>query len=750
VRAIRSSFAQRTVAGGVILVVALVLLASVAVVAIHRQQQVDQENDTAHTRAVLVGQLIDRVSVAEADASARDLSSRRQLADLLSTSGSTAQLSVLLADTRAPSGLGLYVVSSSGAVTAVPGSAAWPDTAEAMAAVQPALRGTDAGTPATVVSGGQLAEVVAVPVNGASGTAGAVAAVVPLAGQLRRFSGAVGYPIVLLTTGGGSSPILVATDGSTADASSLVGGLDTSAAEVQAMRSAFGSDVVLDLVRLPSPASGRTVAFVGVAVPLAGFLATEGSTVITVALLAVLAATVTSIAVLLVVDRWVRRPVAELERGVARITEGDYTTDIPVHSDDELGRLAGGVNSMAEQIAAAMQGTRAALSHLRWVSEALTAVDFGAAELSASVARAAAEIAGEGAGACLIRRQGNGSAIFEHGNPGDVSPERVAAEMGESGVATREAAGSTWRTSFPLAIDEGVITGRLVVSSAEMLGANEMAALSTLANYAGLALDHARLLEQEHETVRRLRAADAARAEFLSTTHHELRTPLSIVLGMAELAESSWDEVSDSARRRYLSGIVVGARRLARTIENVLTLTMLASDEVPLTRRPVALRPVVDTVVAQAVERWKSDGARRVTVSVAADLTVDADRDFLERMVDALVDNAMKFTRADGAVEVSAERDGATAVIRVRDDGVGVPAGALPHVFERFYQAEKGHARQFGGLGLGLTVAARVCALHGASIALASSDQHGAEATVRWPIAGGVAPRPADTAMPVV
>jgi two-component system, OmpR family, sensor histidine kinase VicK len=736
-RGIRSSFALRTVAGGVVLVVALVLLASVVIVITHRRQQVDQVGETARSRAVIVAELIERVSGPEAVATARDLAGRQQLATLLASQASTQDLQSLLTATTSPSGVDLYVVDSAGTATAVPGSPPWSGSPDVLGAVGSALRGVDAGVPITAMVQGRLAQVVAVPVRSAGATVGAVTAVVPLEGQVRRFAAAVGYPVVLFGVRPGVRPVEVAAGAPASDATALLGGLPhqvgPSITEARSTTTLKGQEVVIQVVAIPQMAT--STGYVGVVVPVPGFVATEGSTMVAVALLAILAATLTSIAVWVVVDRWVRRPVAALERGVARIAEGEYATTIAVPADDELGRLAGSVNRMAEQIAEAMEGTRTALSNLRWVSEALTAVDLGPGELSAAVARAAAAIAGEGAGACLIRRQGEASTVFAHGLPGDTGVERAAAERGDLGVITRQAEDGSWRTSFPLAIDEGVVTGRLVVSSAAELGAHETAALGTLASYAGLVLDHARLLEQEHQTVRRLRAADSARTEFLSTTHHELRTPLSVVLGMAELAESSWDKVGDAERRHFLGAIVAGAQRLARTIEGVLTMTVLASEEVPLSRHGVPLRPLVESLVARAAERWKVDGPRRVAIDVPEGVALDADSDFLERMLDALVDNAMKFTSPGGAVEISARRDGEVVVLQVRDDGIGVPEQALPHVFERFYQAERGHVREFGGLGLGLTVAARICAVHGATISLANAQPRGAVATVRWPAA---------------
>jgi signal transduction histidine kinase len=548
--------------------------------------------------------------------------------------------------------------------------------------------------------------------------------------------------------------VVVGGTAATRDVGALVDGLASAAAasgtELRTTTTQAGQTSIVDVVRLGGPAAGGQAAFAGVAVPLPGFLATEGATIATVALLALLAATLTSLAVLVVVDRWVRRPVAELERGVARIADGDYSGDIQVAADDELGRLGQSVNRMARQIAEAVDSTRAALSHLRFVSEALTALDLGAEELSASVARAAAAIAGEGAAAAVIRRRGDATVVVAHGSVPDLGAERAAALRGDRVLSGHRLVAGPWRTSFPLAIDEGVVTGRLVIDSAAEPGTTEMAALGTLANYAGMALDHARLLEQEHETVRRLRAANAARTEFLSTTHHELRTPLSIVLGMAELAESSWDRVGDDARRRYLAGIVAGARRLARTIESVLTMTVLATEEVHLSRRLMPLRPVVDRVVGAAEERWRLEGEREVHVDVDASLRVDADPELFESMLDALIDNAMKFTRSGGRIEVSAHIEDGALVMQVRDDGIGISAAALPHVFERFYQAERGHARQFGGLGLGLTIAQRVCAVHGADIAVQSLQPHGAVATVRWPLAGAVVQSAQDPAVPAI
>jgi signal transduction histidine kinase len=733
----QASFGLRTMAGGVVLVVALVLLASIALVATHRQQSVSQITTTAHDQATVTRNLVASVSVPEAEVTARDLAAEPALIALLERGGSPTDTAFLLDTATPPQSMALYVIGRDGTpLASLPGSASTWTSASSTSAVAGALAGGTVAAPSSSVPGGGPAEIAAVPIRSGDTILGAVAAVMPLTAQLQRFAQVVGYPILLVPAAQPARATVVGGGATMAggDVATAIGDrLSGSPSEVTVSSTINGEPDILDLVPLDPAAQPHGESdYVGVVVPSPGFLSTEGSTLFTVALLAVLAATLTSLAVLLFVDRSVRRPVAELERGVARIAAEDYGTDIPVRSDDELGRLASAVNGMARRIGEAMEQTRSALVHLRRVSEALTTSGAGAAGMPGAIARAAAEIAGSGASACLLTSTGS----VVHGDAGDVAPEREAAERADPTITERQGDDGRWRTAFPLAVDDETVVGRLVVITSAPTAENERSVLTTLANNAGIALDHARLLEQEQEAVRRLRAVDRTRTEFLRTTHHELRTPLTVVLGMTELAESSWDKVDDQQRREFMTATASGARQLAYTIEEVLTVTALSAEEVTLQRRAVDLRWLVEQCVADVVSRRGVEATRTVRIDVSDDLSIDADAVRFRQMLDALLDNALKFSGPGGTVSVAAEREGSEVVLHVTDDGVGIPDDAQPRVFEQFFQAESGHVREFGGLGLGLTISARVCTLHGAHIDVRSTEGKGTDVVVRWPAAG--------------
>lgn len=729
-------------AGGVALVVALVLLASIALVVTHRQERLDEVARTAHDQANVTRNLIESVSVPEAEAVARDLAGQPALVSVMNGQPTGAALTTLLSTTAAPVGMTLYVVGRDGSsLASLPASAKRWSSPGSVASVAHAVAGRADTAASPAVPGTSLAEVAAVPIRSGGTLLGAVVAVMPLEAQLQRFVHAVGDPVVLVPGTDGSRATLVGASAPGSGVGAAVGDrLRGGPGEVSASASLSGDEVDLDLVQLDATGSG----YVGVAVPTPGFFTTEGTTLFTVALLALLAGTLTSTAVLLFVDRLVRRPVADLERGVARVAAEDYEVDIPIRSDDELGRLAGAFNQMASRIGEEMEKTRSALVQLGWVSEALTTAGGGERGAPGAIVRAAAAIAGQGSSACLLMSRAGLARDSVLGDPGDIEAERAAAEEGAGGITERQGDDGRWWTSFPLSADVETTVGRLVVVTTTPVEENERRVLTTLANNAAIALEHTRLLEQEQDTARRLRAADRTRTEFLRTTHHELRTPLTVVLGMTDLAEESWETVGDEQRRDYMTTIAAGARQLAYTIEAILAVTTLSADEVALHRRSVALRELAEGCVDEAVHRQGLESARTTDVDVPYGLVIDADPVRFRQMLDALVDNALKFTRANGTVLVRARQIAGEVVLQVVDDGVGIPEEARPRVFDQFYQVESGHVREFGGLGVGLTIAARVCALHHASIELKSTRGEGTEVVVRWP-AGEPVDAPVDT-----
>ncbi len=121
-------------------------------------------------------------------------------------------------------------------------------------------------------------------------------------------------------------------------------------------------------------------------------------------------------------------------------------------------------------------------------------------------------------------------------------------------------------------------------------------------------------------------------------------------------------------------------------------------------------------------------------IDVAANIHVEGDRSRLQQVIVNLIANAIKYTQEVGEVEVNVRADRGTAVLEVSDNGVGISAQALPHVFERFYRADKARSRNSGGAGLGLAIVKAICTAHGAEIKVSSTEGYGSRFTVELPL----------------
>jgi PAS domain S-box-containing protein len=241
------------------------------------------------------------------------------------------------------------------------------------------------------------------------------------------------------------------------------------------------------------------------------------------------------------------------------------------------------------------------------------------------------------------------------------------------------------------------------------------------------------LAREQH--ARREAEADARlRDEFMATLSHELRTPLSAIVGWAHLLRSGNLEPKD--RARALETIDRSAKSQAQLIADILDVSSIVTGKLRITPEPVRLQPVLHA--AAETVRPAAD-AKGVGVEVArgdVDPMVHGDANRLQQVVWNLLSNAVKFTPRGKAVHLSLAATDEDAVIEVRDEGRGIAPEFLPHVFERFRQAEEGGAeRGQGGLGLGLAIVRHLVDLHGGTV-LASSDGpgQGARFTVRLPL----------------
>jgi two-component system phosphate regulon sensor histidine kinase PhoR len=222
----------------------------------------------------------------------------------------------------------------------------------------------------------------------------------------------------------------------------------------------------------------------------------------------------------------------------------------------------------------------------------------------------------------------------------------------------------------------------------------------------------------------RLKQLESARQEFVANVSHELRTPLSLIKGYVEtLLDGARDNPEVAAK--FLQTIDRNAERLKLLIEDLLTVSELESGRVKLSLQAVPLGPLV----AKVFEDFKARAAAKSVklINQAPDLAVSADADRLEQVLGNLVDNAIKYGRAKGAVTVGGSaRDGGQVEVFVQDDGPGIPPEALERVFERFYRVDKARSREQGGTGLGLAIVKHIIQNHGGRVWATSEPGRGA------------------------
>jgi two-component system phosphate regulon sensor histidine kinase PhoR len=239
--------------------------------------------------------------------------------------------------------------------------------------------------------------------------------------------------------------------------------------------------------------------------------------------------------------------------------------------------------------------------------------------------------------------------------------------------------------------------------------------------------------------ITKLRTYETVRADFIENLTHELRTPLSALCGYAETLVRGVDD--PATRRRFLTIIERQSRRLARLIDDLITLSDLERGLTPLKFEPLDVRKVLD----DAAELMRQE-ARRAGVALEVECPdglpkLFADHDRMQQVLLNLLDNAIKYTPREGRVTLRAfERDGGTdgragVALAVADTGEGIPAADIPRLTERFYRVDRARSRELGGTGLGLAIVKHIVQLHRGSLQIESKLREGTTVTVWIPAA---------------
>jgi signal transduction histidine kinase len=242
---------------------------------------------------------------------------------------------------------------------------------------------------------------------------------------------------------------------------------------------------------------------------------------------------------------------------------------------------------------------------------------------------------------------------------------------------------------------------------------------------------------EREELLVREREASRLKDEFLAAVSHELRTPLNAIMGWVQILTAT--KPNEETMRKAIASIARNARAQTRVIADLIDVSRIVTGKLNIRFDPVDLR----TVVEHAADVVRS-AAQTKNITLQMDVPgavclVNGDRDRLQQVIWNLLSNAVKFTPARGRIAVALTPEDSVFEVAVTDSGVGIPASFLPHVFDRFRQADGSTTREHGGLGLGLAIVKELTELHGGTVhATSAGPGQGATFAIRLPQLAGL------------
>jgi PAS domain S-box-containing protein len=261
---------------------------------------------------------------------------------------------------------------------------------------------------------------------------------------------------------------------------------------------------------------------------------------------------------------------------------------------------------------------------------------------------------------------------------------------------------------------------RAEVQLATARGAAIPAQLSSIA----LSIDGLRTLalvvsDLTHErTERGLRESNRLKDEFLATLSHELRTPLNVILGWTRMLLT--DQLSEHARQHALELIDRNAQAQAQLVNDLVDMSRMTNGKLQIELEPLPVVPALEAALESIRPAAEAKDISIHTSWEVHDANVLADATRLQQILWNLLSNAVKFTPNGGQISVSAEQVDGRIRIAVSDTGIGIDPAFLPHVFDRFRQADSATTRRYGGLGLGLAIVHDLVRLHGGEVEVSS------------------------------
>jgi signal transduction histidine kinase len=256
---------------------------------------------------------------------------------------------------------------------------------------------------------------------------------------------------------------------------------------------------------------------------------------------------------------------------------------------------------------------------------------------------------------------------------------------------------------------------------------DDVAFAEEVARRAAIALDNAHLYQQAQDAI-------SIRDQFLSTAAHELKTPVTALLGNVQMMQrrAERDGILPERERRAVQVIHTQTKRLSKMVATLLDISRFEQGKLIIERAPLDLCALILRIVEEVLPSLSIHTVECHLPETA--MIIDGDELRLEQVVQNLISNAVKYSPDGGAIQVRVGQRDNLACIEVIDQGIGIPAEDIPHLFERFYRA--GNMGHISGMGIGLYIVQELVNLHGGSVAVVSTQSQGSTFTVCLPIKG--------------
>jgi two-component system phosphate regulon sensor histidine kinase PhoR len=454
-------------------------------------------------------------------------------------------------------------------------------------------------------------------------------------------------------------------------------------------------------VALPIPKGQEIVGYIRLARPLVEVRKSveEFTGILLQSFLIVL---ITSVIVAFFFSRKLTSPIRDMETLTEKLRKGEQPGTLMIRSSDEIGMLAQNINYMVEE----MQRRIAALQEEKAKVEAAfsSALD----------------------GVLILNRDGR----IETQNQGmkAILGDRYGDIVGKTPLEAFR------NLNLQKALDRYGSIGKAVSQEIE-LGEEEPAVLDvSITPVRGYAQDEEKTMLVFHD-VTRLKRLERMRVDFVANVTHEIKTPLTAILGFVETLQEGAIEDRETAKK-FLSTIARHAERLNRLVEDLLTISNTELGEMNFSFESVTL-----SGVAQSVLHMIEPKAREKKIEIISEIPeelplIRADRDRLSQILINVLDNAVKFTPEGGKVTVSAAPAAdQEVVVRIADTGIGIPRDEVSRLGERFYRVDKTRSRELGGTGLGLSIVKHLMTAHKGRMEIESQLGRGTVISLYFPVA---------------